>query len=96
MIEYIYDAIKATAGEEIAIAAKITDETGKQACEACHLNIYDNDGNILATAEGVLYNGEWQFVVPAEKTTNLTGRYWYCICDEEHLKLNFKQPLYLV
>ena len=95
MIEYLYNAIRATAAEDITIAAKITDESGAVINKGCHLNIYDNEKQI-ATINGIITNDVWEFTIPAETTANMLGRYWYCICDNEHTKLNFKQPLYLV
>lgn len=96
MIEYYYNTIKATAGENITIAAEITDNNGIPIMRDCHLNLYDNN-NTIATANGNFTEaGVWEFTIPAEATTGLTGRYWYCICDSTHTKLNFKQPIYLV
>lgn len=95
MIEYLYDAIRATAGEEMAIAAKIVDDNGTPITIGCHLNLYD-DNEMINKTDGVYANGVWTFTVPAEATAELRGRYWYCICSETHNKLNFKQPIYLV
>lgn len=95
MIEYLYNAIRATAAEDITIAAKITDEYGQTIENDCHLNLYDDEG-IITTVNGTLEAGMWEFTIPAEATTNLRGRYWYCLCDDKHTKLNFKQPIYLV
>lgn len=95
MIEYLYDAIKATAGEKISITAEITDEAGVPVSQGCHIDLYDDNG-MIATVGGTYVDGLWEFTIPAETTTNLTGRYWYCVCNENHIKLNFKQPIYLV
>lgn len=94
MIEYLHNAIRATAGEDITLAAKITDGTGS---EHCHISLY-NDQERLCSFDGVYTNGIWEFTIPADATANLIGRYWYCICDgsKNHTKLNFKQPIYLV
>lgn len=95
MIEYLYNAIRATAGENITITANITDEAGEPITKGYHISLYD-DEKMLETVDGNYFEGLWEFTIPAEATTNLIGRYWYCICDNEHTKLNFKQPLYLV
>lgn len=95
MIEYLYNAIRATAGEDITISAKITDEIGEPISIGCHLNLYDDNGQI-AKIDGECIDGLYEFTIPAETTTNLHGRYWYCMCDEKHIKLQFKQPIYLV
>ena len=95
MIEYLYDAIRATAGEEISIAAKIVNDSGIPVDTGCHLNLY-NDNEMIISVEGSYVEEAWQFTIPADVTTNLIGRYWYCICSETHNKLNFKQPIYLV
>jgi hypothetical protein len=96
LIEYLYNAIRATAGEEITIAAEITDINGIPILKGCHLNLY-SDKERLTTINGELDEfGVWQFTIPAEVTANLTGRYWYCMCSENHNTFNFKQPLYLI
>ena len=37
MVDYLYDVIKAVAGEELQIAAVITDENGADISEGCML-----------------------------------------------------------
>lgn len=95
MIEYLYDAIRATAGEDITISAKITDAFGVPVTEGCHINLYDDEKQ-LTSISGTFNNDLWEFTIPAAETANLTGRYWYCVCSTTHNKLNFKQPIYLV
>ncbi len=95
MIEYLHNAIRATAGEDIKLAAKIVDESGNAITTNCHINLYD-DSQQLGHYAGTYSGGAWSFTIPAEATANLAGRYWYCICDNTHTKLNFKQPIYLV
>lgn len=96
MIEYLYNAIRATAGEEITLAARITDESGIIAASNNHLSLY-SDAELLGSYDGVLIDDVWQYTIPAEATKNLKGRYWYCICESEsHTKLQFKEPIYLV
>lgn len=95
MIEYLYDAIRATAGEDIPIAAIIKDETGEAITENCHLMLYD-DLMLLGTVDGLyVEDGEWGFVIPADLTDGRIGRYWYCICAD-NASLCFKQPIYLI
>lgn len=94
MIEYLYNAIRATAGEPITITAQI--DMGGMPVENCHINLYDNEKQLSSTA-GTNIDNIWTFTIPADVTTNLAGRYWYCICSgSEHNKLCFKQPIYLV
>lgn len=93
MIEFLYNAIRATAGENIVIAAKITDEDGANITESCHVMLYD-DLILLATVDGTFDGDEWEFVIPADVTSGRIGRYWYCICANNN-SLCFKQPLYL-
>ena len=94
MIEYLYDAIRATAGEDITIAASITDENGNIIADACALMLH-SDTDMIANATGVLNEGVWEFTIPATITADLKGRYWYCICQGQ-TKLCFKQPIYLI
>ena len=52
MIEYIYNAIKATAGEDITIAASITDDNNQPITSGCTLEIFD-DEEVLVTIDGI-------------------------------------------
>lgn len=94
MIEYLYNAIRATAGEDIVITAEITDDSGECLAADCALMLWDKD-NLITAASGELIDNIWYFTIPADTTTGLIGRYWYCICHN-HSKLQFKQPIYLV
>jgi hypothetical protein len=96
MVEYIYDAIKATANTETQIAAIITGDDNAAITEGCSLMLF-NDEELLVTAEGYYYEDTWFFTIPAEVTAKFHGRYWYCIFDEvNHRNLSFKQPIYFV
>lgn len=98
MIEYLYNAIVASAGTNIEIVAKITDANGAPILSNCNLTIYDENGAILGVCEGDIVdtNGYWRFFIPAEVTeTREKGRYYYCI-SEGNNTLCFKEPLYLV
>lgn len=93
MIEYLYNTIRATAGDVMPITALITDDEGNDITEACHFMLFDLNDKLVVTTDGEYINGEWVFNVP---TTGLDkGKYWYCICYHEE-KLCFKQRLYLV
>jgi hypothetical protein len=94
MIEYLYNAIRATAGEDITIAAEITDNSGFCVNDGCALMLWD-DEELLTSVDGMLIDDLWNFTIPAAATTGFKGRYWYCICHK-HNKLQFKEPLYLV
>ena len=94
MIEYIHDAIRATAGNTLAIAAEITDDSGNQVIAGCAMMIFNNE-ELIITADGEYLEEQWIFTIPAEATKNLKGRYSYCIC-QENTKLCFKQPIYFV
>ena len=97
MIEYLYNTIRATANEEITIAAKITDATGSDINSGCHLSIFDGANEKLITVDGTVAAGIWEFTIPAEATAELKGKYWYCICcNNTHRSYNFKQPIYFI
>ncbi|MBQ9913549.1 MAG: hypothetical protein IJO73_04905 [Clostridia bacterium] len=94
MIEYLYNAIRATAGENIIITAKITDDSGAYIDEVCNLKLFDNDKEII-TVSGI-YNGElWDFIIPAEDTKDLRGRYFYSISHRGN-SISFREPIYLM
>jgi hypothetical protein len=95
MIEYLYNAIRATANEDISIAAKIVNDSGIAVDSNCYLVLFDKEDKELVRVEGTFVEEAWQFNIPAAATANITGRYWYCICSDTN-KLQFKQPLYLV
>ena len=94
MVEYLYDAIRASAGDNVSLGAVIPDATGD---EDCVLRLYDDERNEFFVADGFFdtENEYWGFTIPSEITSTLHGRYWYCICDRG-VKLQFKQPIYFV
>lgn len=96
MIEYLHDAIRATAGEDIEIVAILTDSQGNSISENCSLSLYLREGGPLFNTNGTFIEefGTWQFIIPAEETEGLEGRYWYSISHEDE-SLSFKQPIYL-
>lgn len=94
MIEYLYDAIRASAGQDITVAAKITDDEGNLITSGCDLMLH-NDKEMIARIDGAFDGEVWNFTVPAEITQGLEGRYWYCICHNNS-NICFKEPLYLI
>ena len=97
MIEYLYDAIRATSGDDIVICACIRDEDGNLYGEGSQLCLYDEQHNMITMIKGEFNEeNEYQYTIPAETTKDRYGRYWYAICDLEHNALSFKQPIYLV
>lgn len=98
MIEYLYDAIRAAAGNDITITAEITNDEGEELTDACSLMLHDVDKETLITmvpGEYFAEDGEWRFTIPGEVTKGLSGRFWYCICYHD-VSLCFKEPIYLV
>ena len=94
MIEYLYNAIRASAGRDLAITAQITDAEGNPVVEGCSLMLHSDEEH-LVEAEGVYLGDQWLFEVPATATKNLMGRYGYCICQADN-DVCFKQPIYFV
>jgi hypothetical protein len=95
MIEYLHDTIRASAGDTIAISAKITDSAGAIIQDTCTLCLYDGNNKLL-DIEGVLEENIWTFTINADITTALAGRYWYKVCDCNHNSLDFAQPIYFI
>lgn len=96
MIEYLYNAIMATSGQDIEINAVITDIDSNYITEGCALMLHNNDG-MICRVEGEYseVTNEWSFIVPASETEGLTGRYWYYFCKND-VNICFKEPIYLV
>lgn len=95
MIEYVYNTIRATAGEDIAILAKVRDAYGDP-IPACYFHLFDDEQMLTMIAGNALDDDTWEFIVPAAITKDRNGRHWYCICDENHSSLCFKEAIYLV
>jgi hypothetical protein len=93
MIEYLYDAIRATAGTDIIIAAEVTEDNGDIVTEGCNLVLHIDEE--MKEFSGVCKNGLWEFTIPAAATSGLSGRYWYCV-KRNNIMICFKQPIYLV
>ena len=96
MIEYLYDAIRAVAGQDIAISAAITDDDGAPITENCNLVLHFNNHEMYV-APGIYLPTEelWTFNIPAEATAGRNGRYEYCL-QHDGLNLCFKEPIYLI
>lgn len=94
MVEYLYDCIRATAGEDITITAKISEEDGTAIIEGCSLVLFD-DNEILVLVEGVYEENVWLFTIPADITEGLKGRCWYSVKYKDS-SLCFAEPIYLV
>jgi hypothetical protein len=98
LIEYLYDTIRATAGETITLTAMVTDNDGVCVEDPCSIMIHD-DNELLFMVDGTLFGDEvleekvWLFTIPSELTQDLNGRYWYCVCCGE-TRLCFKHPIY--
>mgnify|MGYP003288924231 CR=1 FL=1 len=98
MTEYLYDAIRAVASQDIVINAFITDDSENVITKDCNLVLHGKDSHEMLTSVKGVYLPEslmWEFTIPAAATIGLLGRYWYCI-QHENSNLCFKQPLYLV
>lgn len=93
MIEYLLDAIRATAGTDNVVTARVTQDDDTPITDGCEFVIHD--GNRHLSFDGVCQDGIWSFEIPAEATKDFKGRYMYCIkrYDEQ---LCFQQPIYFV
>lgn len=94
MVEYLYDCIRATAGEDITITAKISEEDGTAIIENCTLALFDDNG-VIITVYGTYEEDLWQFTIPANITEGMYGRYWYSVKYKDS-SLCFAEPIYLV
>jgi hypothetical protein len=95
MIEYIGEMIKATAGEDLCIIARVIDSFG-DTLETCHMSVYKGDERLFMV-EGMLNeDNQYEFYIPAEATAGLKGRYGYCVCDKDGISLCFKCFIYFV
>ena len=92
MLEYLFNSIKATAGEDAVIIANIA-EDGVDITEGCGLMLHIN--NKVLHYSGEYKNELWHFTIPGEDTKGLKGRFWYCLCRGEQT-LCFKEPIYFV
>lgn len=98
MIEYLYNGIRAHAGNDLTISAIVTNEAGEEITENITLVLHDKDRETMIYSVVGTYSEEAKemtFVIPREITKGKSGRYWYCITHEGNA-LCFKEPIYLV
>lgn len=96
MIEYLFNAIRAVAGQEIAVSAAITDDDGNAIKENCRLVLHFNNDEMYV-APGIYLDEleQWTFNVPADATAGRKGRFEYCL-QHDGQNLCFKEPIYLL
>lgn len=94
MVEYLYNAIRATAGVDNVIAAIVTEESGAPITAGVQLVLHTSDTEMI-TFEGDCLDNTWTFIIPAEFTKDLKRRCWYCFKHNSD-QLCFKQPIYFV
>lgn len=58
MIEYIENAIRATARDDTPVCAIIKDADGNAITSGCHLTLFDKVNSILSTVNGVFDGSE--------------------------------------
>ena len=95
MIEYIQNAIRATAGDDTPVCAIITDADGNAITSGCYFTLFDKDNSILSNVDGIFNGTEWEFKIPKEVTAGLEGRYYYYIRTNDEI-LNFREFIYFV
>ena len=78
MIEYLYDGIRALAGNDLVISAVITDSNGKDITSDVSLVLYDKDRETMLYSVAGTYDKETKettFAIPKEITEGKSGRY---------------------
>lgn len=92
-VEYLYDCIRATVGDDMKIEAEIYNDEGLPLTEECRFRLYDKNEEIISITEGECVDNVWTFVVPIKDKPK--GKYLYSICYRG-ANICFKQPIYLV
>lgn len=95
MVEYLLNAIRATAGEDATIIANIA-EDGVDITTGCGIMLHIDESKVLHF-EGE-YDTEselWFFTIPGDVSKGLEGRYFYCLCKDNNT-LCFKEPIYFI
>ena len=96
MIEYLYDAVRASDGEDMTITATIRDNDGTTITDGCALRIFDEGGALIEEVDGTYYTdvGKWafKFTFPTHKAR---ARYFYTIAHNGE-DINFKARIYVV
>lgn len=95
MVEYLYNCIRAVAGQEIVINAVATNPDESLITTNCSLVLHIENGDEIKVDGVCSEHGMWEFTIPAEATAGLTGRHWYCI-QHDGSNLCFKEPIYLL
>ena len=98
MIEYLYNGIRAHAGNDLVISAIVTNEAGEEVTSGVLLVLHDKDRKTMLYAVEGTYSEETKeiaFVIPKDITEGKNGRYWYCFTQDGNA-LCFKEPIYLV
>lgn len=93
MIEYLYNTIRATAGDDMQVTAVITDDHGNDITSDCKFAIFSVDDQLLVSTVGEYTSDVWHFTIPTDELKK--GKYWYCIYHHDE-RLSFMQRLYLV
>ena len=96
MIEYLYDAVRTSDGEDMTITATIRDNDGTTITDGCALRIFDEDGALIEEVGGTYYTdvGRWEFKF-AFPTHKARARYFYTIAHNGE-DINFKARIYVV
>ena len=94
MVELLYDAIKCIAGEDINIAAEITDAMENIISSECSIVFIYKYFSTIGEYDGVYSDGAWTFTIPAEVTKGMEGRYWYRIKFKDE-SLSCAAPIYM-
>ena len=96
MIEYLYDAVRTSDGEDMTITATIRDNDGTTITDGCALRIFDEGGALIEEVDGTYYTdvGKWafKFTFPTHKAR---ARYFYTIAHNGE-DINFKARIYVV
>ena len=96
MIEYLYDAVRTSDGEDMTITATIRDNDGTTITDGCALRIFDEGGALIEEVDGTYYTdvGKWafKFTFPTHKAR---ARYFYTIAHNGE-DMNFKARIYVV
>jgi hypothetical protein len=97
MIEYLYDAIRATSGQDVPVYATFANDDGTFVSEGVVFMLHKPDGSHLVTVEGTcnMETGQWTFNVPGEATKGHKGHYLYCF-QQAGSNLCFLSPYYLM
>ena len=96
MIEYLYDAVRTSDGEDVTITAAIRENDGTTITDGCALRIFDEDGALIEEVDGTYYTDvkRWafKFTFPPHKAR---ARYFYTIAHNGE-DINFKARIYVV